>query len=73
MNNKKNKHLTLKDRQEIQDCLYKSLTFKAIAALIGKDPTTISKEVKLRSIQHINSYVSLSETCPKLFKAPFVS
>ena len=72
MNNKKNKHLTLKDRQEIQDCLYKSLTFKAIAALIGKDPTTISKEVKLRSIQHINSYVSLSETCPKLFKAPFV-
>ena len=43
----KNKHLSLEDRIEIQECLYKGMTFKAIAKRIGKDPTTISKEVKL--------------------------
>ncbi|MBR2572541.1 MAG: helix-turn-helix domain-containing protein, partial [Clostridia bacterium] len=40
------KHLTFEDRVEIQDCLYHGVSFKAIARRIGKDPTTISKEVK---------------------------
>jgi IS30 family transposase len=67
------KHLTLNDRTEIQDCLYKGMTFKAIAKRIGKDPTTVSKEVK----KHIQTHISLNckdETavCPKLLKAPFV-
>ncbi|MDR0817554.1 MAG: helix-turn-helix domain-containing protein, partial [Clostridiales Family XIII bacterium] len=43
---KKNKHLTDDDRQEIQDCLNHGMTFKAIGRRIGKDQTTISKEVK---------------------------
>lgn len=49
MENKKNKHMTLDDRIEIQSCLSKGMTFKDIAQRIGKDPTTISKEVKLHS------------------------
>ena len=46
---KKNKHMQLEDRIEIQECLCKRMTFKSIAARIGKDPTTVSKEVKLHS------------------------
>jgi len=72
MNEKKHKHMTLADRTEIQECLYKRMTFKAIANLIGKDPTTVSKEVKLHARAHTNSFVKLSEPCPKLLKAPFV-
>lgn len=72
MNEKKNKHMTLSDRTEIQDCLYRRMTFKAIAALIEKDPTTVSKEVKLHAQNHTNSYVNTDEICPKLLKAPFV-
>ena len=41
-NEKKNKHMDLEDRIEIQECLCKRMTFKAIAKLIGKDPTTVS-------------------------------
>lgn len=40
---KKNKHMTLDDRIEIQECLNKGMTFKAIAKRICKDPTTVSK------------------------------
>lgn len=69
---KKNKHMTLEERTEIQDCLYKRMTFKAIASLVEKDPTTVSKEVKLHAQNHTNSYVTTDEICPKLLKAPFV-
>lgn len=72
MNEKKNKHMTLQDRTEIQECLYKRMTFKAIAALIEKDATTISKEVKLHAQSHMNKLVTNDEICPKLLKAPFV-
>lgn len=43
----KNKHLTLHDRNNIELELSKGSSFKAIAALLGKDCTTISKEVRL--------------------------
>ncbi len=69
---KKNKHLTLDDRIEIQECLNKGMTFKAIGQRISKDPTTISKEVKLHLETHHNSYVKTEGVCPKLLKAPFV-
>lgn len=72
MNEKKNKHMTLQDRTEIQECLYKHMTFKAISKLIEKDATTISKEIKLHAISHTNSFVNTDEICPKLLKAPFV-
>ena len=68
----KNKHLTLDDRIEIQECLSKKMTFKAIGALIGKDQTTVSKEVKLHAIDYRNDYATTEETCPRLLKAPFV-
>ena len=46
------KHLTLSDRITIEQSLNEGKTFSAIAILLGKDPTTISKEVrKHRSIK----------------------
>lgn len=69
---KKNKHMTLDDRIEIQESLSKEMTFKDIAKRIRKDPTTVSKEVKLHSRTHTNSFVTTDECCPKLLKAPFV-
>jgi IS30 family transposase len=79
-NSKKNKHMTLEDRLEIQECLNHGMTFKAIAARIGKDQTTISKEVK----KHIivtdsgvkkfdkNGNALAPEICPQLLKLPYV-
>ena len=49
MTEKRNKHMTLEDRIEIQTCLRSGMTFKAIARRICKDPTTVSREVKARS------------------------
>lgn len=48
------------------------MTSRAIAERIRKDPTTLSKEVKLRSRTHTNSFVKTDETCPNLLKAPYV-
>ena len=42
----KGKHLTLDDRQSIQIGLHEGLTFREIARNIGKDPSTISKEIR---------------------------
>ena len=76
----KNKHLTLEEREEIQACLACGVSFKAIAARIGKDPTTVSKEIK-KHITVVTPNVkrydidgkSLENAiCPKLLKAPFV-
>lgn len=69
---KKNKHMTLDDRIEIQECLSKGMTFKDIAKRICKDPTTVSKEVKLHGRSYTNSFTTTDECCPKLLKAPFV-
>ena len=71
-NEKKNKHMTLDDRIEIQECLSKGMTFKAIWKQIGKDQTTISKEVKLHGKTYSNGFTKTDESCPKLLKAPFV-
>ena len=46
MSSYKYKHLTLDDRITIQKALKEGLTFVEIGALLGKDPSTISKEVK---------------------------
>ena len=71
-NEKKNKHMTIDDRVEIQECLYKGMTFKTIAKRIGKDPTTVSKEVKLHGMTYKSGHTRTDECCPKLLKAPFV-
>jgi len=76
----KNKHMTMEDRQEIQECLDKNIPFKTIARKIGKSPTTVSREVK----KHLGLQpLSVKQTkadgtpindkpCPLLLKAPFV-
>ena len=53
-NEKRNKHMTLDDRFEIQECLNKGMTFKAIGQRIEKNQTTVSKEVKLHGKVHAN-------------------
>jgi len=69
---KKNKHMTLDERIEIQECLDKGMTFKAIGQRIGKGQTTVSKEVKKHFEIYTNSFCKTNECCPKHLKAPFV-
>lgn len=69
---KKNKHMTLDDRIEIQECLCKGMTFKAIGRRIGKNQTTVSREIKLHLQPYTNGYVRSDGVCTKLLKAPFV-
>lgn len=72
MKTNKGKHLTLDDRIEIQECLSRGVTFKTIGQRIGKDQTTVSKEVKRHIKVHRNSFVNREDCCPRLLKAPFV-
>ena len=46
-----NKHLTLDERNFIEQELAKNTSFKQIASLLGKDPTTISKEIRKHRIR----------------------
>ena len=71
MNEKKNKHMTLEDRIEIQECLSKGMTFKDIGKRIMKDQTTVAKEVKLHTQTQISGFTRTNEMCPKLLKAPY--
>ena len=74
------KHLTLDERHEIMECLDKGVTFKAIARRVGKDPRTISREVKGHlAVQPLSISRTKSDgtpiddrPCPQLLKAPFV-
>lgn len=58
--NRKHKHLTLDDRCIIQEELLKEKTFKEIGQRLGKDPSTISKEVRR----------NLTRILPKSFGRP---
>lgn len=66
----KNKHMTLDDRIEIQECLTKGISFKNIGKRIGKSATTISREVKQHIRTHSNGYTKTDKPCPHLLKAP---
>lgn len=76
----KNKHLTIEQRVEIQNCLDQGMKFKAIGKRINKDQTTISKEVKKHIVTQEPGYRRTdavgkelpAEVCPSLLKAPFV-
>ena len=69
----KNKHMDLNVRIEIQQCLDKGMTFKAIGQWVGKDQTTISKEVKKHmTIKEPPVHNFLMQPCKKLMKSPFV-
>jgi IS30 family transposase len=58
----KGKHLTLSDRHYIEDALNEEYTLVEIAKVLGKDPTSISKEIrrskvvsgKVKSVDHLN-------------------
>ncbi|MCK3858382.1 helix-turn-helix domain-containing protein, partial [Streptococcus suis] len=68
----KNKHLTLSDRNDIQIGIEQLKPFSAIAAKLGKDPSTISKEVRRNRVIKENSSTSNCEACPLLKKTPYV-
>ena len=68
----KNKHLTIEQRKEIEGCLDHGVSFKAIGGRIGKDPTTVSYEVKHHRKEYRNGFVRREDGCPLLLKAPFV-
>jgi len=73
-------HLTFDMRVEIQECLDKGMSFKAIGKRIGKDPTTVSREVKRHIVITASSVVrydkatgeKITGICPMLLKPPFV-
>ena len=76
----KNKYFTLEEREKIQSCLTCGVSFKATASRIGKDPTTVSQEVK-KHITVVTPNVKRDDIDgkplenaigPKLPKAPFV-
>ncbi len=67
------KHLTNDNRQDIQDGLNNGCSFKQIARRIGKDPTTVSKEVKKHmEIRPARDEQNADKPCEMLMKAPFV-
>lgn len=68
----KGKHLTSEQRKEIEQGLTAGMTFKGIARRIGKDPTTISYEVKHHRFEHKNGFTRTDEPCSMLLKPPFV-
>ena len=71
---KKYKHLTEEDRIAIEEDLRFGLSFKDIAKRIGKDQTTVSKEIR-KHIEVIKPLEVIGEDpkpCPNLLKAPFV-
>ena len=72
-------HLTYEQRFEIQQCLAHSMSFKDIGKRIGKDQTTISREVKRHMIIRQTTVTRIAkdgtpmnEPCKLLLKAPFV-
>ena len=72
------KHLSAEDRDFIASSLAQNMTFKAIAAYLTKDPTTISREVKTNRIfQQAGSYVEkgpnlclLRKNCTESYLCP---
>ena len=76
---KKYKHITFEERIEIQECLSHGISFKDIGKRIGKNQTTVSREIK-RHITVKQTTVTkttkdgnlILEPCNLLLKAPFV-
>ena len=65
------KHLTIEDRIYIQNELDKGTSFKDIARFLCKDPTTISKEVKVRRSSdwfHKGTFLNAKNFCTKRFR-----
>ena len=61
------KHLTLEDRNYIEQALNQNMNFKEIAKFLSKDPTTISKEVKKHRIRKEPSGFTGTNICIKRY------
>ena len=59
------KHLTLSQRIEIEKGLNEGLSFAEIARRVGKDPSTISKEVRKHRSSRIRNDDPSSIPCAK--------
>ena len=67
----KNKHLNLDDRCKIQLMLDNKESFSSIAAALGKDPTTISKEVRNHlQYRKVGAYHLTYNACAKRVSCP---
>lgn len=65
--NRKSKHLGLQERIIIESCLNSGSSFKDIAMAIGKDPSTVSKEIRRNRITKLpNSFNSGTNVCAKV-------
>lgn len=75
MNKKGSAHLTREDRRTIRDSLARGLKLKEIAALVGKDERTVSKEIMKRRTPKANGRVAFaydkSAECKRLKRFPF--
>lgn len=69
MNNTNQKHLTLEDRNFIEQALNQDMSFKEIGKFLSKDPSTIAKEIKKHKIlKEPNSFNHFSRNlCSKRF------
>ena len=68
MENTNQKHLTLEDRNYIEQALNHGMTFKEIAKFLSKDPTTISKEIKKHRIRkEPNTFNGCGNICKNRF------
>jgi len=79
-NTKTKEHLTFDMRVEIQECLDKGMSFKAIGKRVGKAATTVSREVKRHIVITASAVVrydkvtgeKITGICPMLLRPPFV-
>lgn len=66
MQNANQKHLTLDDRNYIEQALNQDMSFKEIAKFLSKDPSTISKEVRKHKImKEPNRFNGYGNICKK--------
>ena len=70
MKNRKHKHLTLTDRLHIQELLDRNVNFSKIAKTIGKDRTTVYREVMHH--RYLREGKDETTKCSTLQKAPYV-
>lgn len=64
MQNTNQKHLTLEDRNFIEQALKQDMSFKEIGKFLSKDPSTIAKEIKKhRIIKEPSNFTGFSNVC----------
>lgn len=74
----KNKHLKIDERITIQTCLERGENFRMIAEKLGKDPSTISKEIRKHLYHSGKNTIKINhndnktcKSCPLLNKPPY--